>query len=134
MLEIIIDDTSVKTFTSSEAGLISFDGYFGYLLAFVCYGAFTKTVDLGLVKRNLSHCSISRNMSSHRLIDTDRHFSKIYLKPFETKIYIQPRKAILYRIKSIPKVCLGPQGWKILKLRPHAGTFHKNRQTDRQTD
>ena len=49
------------------SGLISFDGYFGYLLAFICYGAFTQTFDL--VKRNLSD---SRNMSSHRLIDTDR--------------------------------------------------------------
>ena len=35
-------DTSVKTFPSSEAGLISFDGYFGYLLE-RCYGAFIQT-------------------------------------------------------------------------------------------
>ena len=41
-------------------------------------------------------------MSSHRLIDTDRHFSKICLKPSETKIFIQARRAILYRIKAIP--------------------------------
>ena len=45
-----IDVTSVKTFPSSEAGLIRFDGYFGYLLAFICYGAFTQAIDL--VKRN----------------------------------------------------------------------------------
>ena len=92
-----IYDTSVKTFPFSEAGLISFDGYFGYLLA--CYRLFTQTFDL--VKRNLSHCSSSRNISSHRPIDTDRHFSNICLKPCETKIYIQAHKAILYRIKSI---------------------------------
>ena len=30
-----IDGTLVKTITSSEAGLISFDGYFGYLLVFI---------------------------------------------------------------------------------------------------
>ena len=43
-----IYDTSVKTFPSSEAGLISFDGYFGYrpILVFVCYGAVTETFDL----------------------------------------------------------------------------------------
>ena len=76
--------TSVKTFPTSKAGLIGFDGYFRYLLAFICYGAFTQTFDL--VKRNLSDCSSSRNMSSHRPIDTDRHFSKICLKPCETKI------------------------------------------------
>ena len=97
---IYIYDTSVKTFPSSKAGLISFDGYFVYLLAFMSYGAFTQTFDL--VKRNLSDCSSSRNMSSHRLIDTDRHFSKICLKPCETKISVQSHKAILYRIKSIP--------------------------------
>ena len=62
-----IHDTSVKTFPSSKARLISFDGYFGYLLAFICYKAFTQIFDL--VKRSLSHC-----MSSHRRIDTDRHF------------------------------------------------------------
>ena len=64
-----IYDTSVKTFSYSEAGLICFDGYFGYLLAFIYYGAFTQTFDL--VNRNLSHCSSSRNMSSHRLRPTD---------------------------------------------------------------
>ena len=69
-----IYDTSVKTFPSSEAGLFSFDGYFGYLLAFICYGAFTQTYDL--VKRNVSDCSSCWNMSSHRLIDTDRHLKK----------------------------------------------------------
>ena len=30
-----IDNTSVKTFPSSEVGFISFDGYFGYLLVFI---------------------------------------------------------------------------------------------------
>ena len=66
-------DTSVKTFPSSEAGLISFDGYFGYLLlACICYGAFTQTFDL--VKRNMSDCRSSSNMSPPRLLDTDRHF------------------------------------------------------------
>ena len=93
-------DTPVKTFPSSESGLICYDGYFGYLIAFICYGAFTQTFDL--VKRNMSDCSSSRNMSSHRLIDIDKDFSKICLKPCETKIYIQAHKAILYRIKSIP--------------------------------
>ena len=55
-------DTSVKTFPSSEAGLI--DGYFGYLLAFICCGEFTQTFDLS--KINLSDCRSSRNVSSHR--------------------------------------------------------------------
>ena len=73
-------DTSVKPFPSSETTLISFDGYFGYLLSFICYGAFTQTFDP--VERNLPHCSSSRNMSSHRLIDTDRHSSK--MAPSET--------------------------------------------------
>ena len=95
-----IYDTSVKTFPSSEAGSISFDAYFGYLLAFICYEAFTQTFDL--VKRDLSDCRSSRNVSSQNLIDIDRHFSKICLKPCETKIYLQARKVILYRIKSIP--------------------------------
>ena len=84
--------TSVKPFSSCEAGKNSFDSYFGHLLAFICYGAFTQTMDL--VKRNLSDYSSSRNMNSHRLIDTERHFSKICPKPCETKIYIQARKAI----------------------------------------
>ena len=39
-------DTSIKKLPSSEARLICFDGYFGYLLAFICYGAFTQTFDL----------------------------------------------------------------------------------------
>ena len=39
-----IYDTSVKTFPSAEAGLISFNGHFGYLLAFI-YEAFTQTFD-----------------------------------------------------------------------------------------
>ena len=95
-----IYDTSVKSFPSSEARLISFDGCFGYLLAFICYEAFTQTFDL--VKRNLSDCHSSRNVSSHRLIDTDRYFPKMCLKPCETKIYIHTHKAILYIIKSIP--------------------------------
>ena len=95
-----IYDSSVKIFPFPKAGFISLDGYFGYLLALIFYGAFTQTFDL--IKRNLSDCSSSMNMSSHRLIDTDRHFSKNCLKPCETKIYIQARKAILYRIKSIP--------------------------------
>ena len=34
-----------KTFPYAEAGLISFDAYFGYLLAFICYEAFTQTFD-----------------------------------------------------------------------------------------
>ena len=76
----------------SEAGLNSFDGYFGLLLASICYGVFTQTFDL--VKRNLSDCRSSRNMSSHRLTDTDRRFSKICLKHFETRIYMQSHKAI----------------------------------------
>ena len=42
---------------------------------------------------------------SYRLTDTDRHFSKICLKPCETKIDIQACKAILDRIKSIPCTC-----------------------------
>ena len=63
----ILCDTSVKTLkTLTEAG------YFGYLLVFNCYGAFTQTYDL--VKRNLSDCS---NSGTSVLIDTDRHFSKI---------------------------------------------------------
>ena len=41
-----IDDTRVKTFPSSEVGLISFDGYFGYLLVFICCGALTQIFDL----------------------------------------------------------------------------------------
>ena len=114
-------DTSVKTSPLSEAGLFSFDGYFGYILAFVCYAAYTQTFDL--IKRNLPDWSCSRNMNSHRLIDTDRQVSKICLKPCETEIYIQARRAILYRINQYlvglaHKVYLDPQGWKILKLRP----------------
>ena len=43
----------------------------------------------------------SRNMSSHRLLHNNRHFKKNCLKPCQTKMYIQARKAILYRIKLI---------------------------------
>ena len=52
-----IYDTSVKTFPPSEAGLIGFDGYFGYLVAFICYGTFIQTFDL--LKRNLSDYEFS---------------------------------------------------------------------------
>ena len=45
-------------------------------------------------------------MSSHRLIDTDRHFSNICVKPCKLKIDLKARKAILYRMKSLP----WPQG------------------------
>ena len=48
-----IYDNCVKTFPSSEAGLIRFGGYFGYLLALICYEAFTQTFDL--VKRYEQH-------------------------------------------------------------------------------
>ena len=41
-----ICNTLVKTFPSSKAGLITFDGYFLYLLAFIRLGAFTQTFDL----------------------------------------------------------------------------------------
>ena len=54
-----IHDASVKIFPSSETGLISINGNFGYLLAFICYEAFTQTFDI--VERNLSDCSSSRN-------------------------------------------------------------------------
>ena len=53
----------VKKFPSSGPGLISFDDYFGYLLVFICYEAFTQT--LNLVKRNLSGCISASNKSSH---------------------------------------------------------------------
>ena len=94
-----IYDTSIKTFHSFEAGLNSVDGYFRYLLPFICYVAFTQRFDL--VKRNLSDCSSTWNMCSHRLIDTDRHFSKICLKPCEIKIYIQAHKHLkTYLLKT----------------------------------
>ena len=49
-------------------------------------------------------------MSSHKLIDTDRHFLKICLKPCENKIYIQARKAIYLQNINQYLVGLGPQG------------------------
>ena len=106
-----IYDTSVKIFPS-DAGLINFDGYLGYLLAFVCYGAFTQTFDL--VKRNLSHCSSCRNMSSHRLIVTNRHFRKICLKPHVRLKFIFRLVKPFYTELNQNLVGLGPQG----RLRP----------------
>ena len=79
------------------------------------------------------------NMSFQRLIDTERHFSKIRQKPCETTIHMQACNAIVQNELNTlcaytHKVGLGPQRKKKIRSLGRHGIFYKSRQTNRHDD
>ena len=79
------------------------------------------------------------NMGFQRLIDTERHFSKICQKPCETTIHMQACNAIVQNELNTlcaytHKVGLGPQRKKKIRSLGRHGTFYKSRQTNRHDD